>query len=138
MPLSKQEAFNKVWERAKDQVPSRNPWGACMYRAPNGKACFIGALMPDGKYEAWMDDGATDVVPVAYQGSLFFSGVLQVIGAMDHTADELEPESEDAETFTFYRDLQRVHDSGEPSEWASELRYLARKWNLEVPREQAS
>jgi len=76
----------------------------CKYRGDGGLKCAIGCLIPDDKYETWMDCG----------GALH--PVLKTIGLEEH--------------FNLCRKLQVVHDSTEPHEWRGELSNVAARCGL--------
>lgn len=56
--MNLQEIFNKVYTGLRDQGFERavNERGNCMYRAPDGKKCAFGHLIPDELYKPEMED----------------------------------------------------------------------------------
>ena len=50
--LTNQEAFDAVLVhiRAQEYKPARGPYATCCYRAPDGKKCAVGCLIPDELY----------------------------------------------------------------------------------------
>src|SRR5574343_435632 len=110
MIYTRQEVFNKVWDRAKDKVKAidGDTDYQCRYRAPNGKACFLGVLIPDDKYTPEME----------YAGSIACNEtVLQFFG-MSHC-------SENRNDIQFLYNLQRIHDFSDPNLWEQELSKIA-------------
>lgn len=87
----------------------------CMYRAPDGKRCAIGWLMPDEVYAKRLE----------------FFGVRDI-------AARLSTESGDTGRFARFvyvhmpllRDLQGMHDANVPAEWPHMLREIARVFGL--------
>lgn len=104
--ITKQEAFNLVWERAKDKRRAV-AHGRCLYRAPDGLKCFVGVLIPDEKYDARFDSE------------------WRTTGEVMDCDKELE---------RFLCSLQGIHDWTEPAEWERLLRQVALAEGLEVPR----
>lgn len=117
--LTKQEAFNLVWERAKD--PRRSMGSStvadqsfCAYRGSHGVKCFVGVLIPDEEYHPCMEGERASY--------LLTNGNL--------------PPSLDPADVEFYDTMQRVHDDFEtpPSQWHDLLRIVAAEYNLTVPQ----
>lgn len=81
----------------------------CAYRGKNGLKCAVGVLFTDEEYTPKMEI-------VGGVWSLIESGLLPE-RFMSHQL--------------LLRDLQRVHDSTSPFEWAAELDRVAKKHGLE-------
>lgn len=108
--MNNQEAFNKIWERAKIPRKALSP-GGCVYRAPDGLKCFVGELIPDDQYES---------------------------GLEGHNARELCRMEECPSVLrgldvTFLTVCQGIHDAYTPDMWAARLRMLAKSYGLTVP-----
>ncbi|MBN3756034.1 hypothetical protein G3N95_24040 [Paraburkholderia sp. Tr-20389] len=114
--LSAQDVFDIVATAMLRQNARATADGVkCMYRAPDGKRCAIGWLVPDEVYEK----------------SLEFFGVRDI-------AVRLATESGDAGRFARFlyihmpllRDLQGMHDANLPAEWPQTLREIAYAFRL--------
>jgi hypothetical protein len=114
--LSAQDVFDIVATAMLRQNARATADGVkCMYRAPDGKRCAIGWLMPDEVYER----------------SLEFFGVRDI-------AARLGTERGDAGRFARFlyihmpllRDLQGMHDANLPAEWPQTLRDIAHVFRL--------
>lgn len=84
---------------------------ACVYRAPDGCKCAVGALIPDELYDPDMDTGSSGIGTIMGRHltlAQLFGGVSQNLLAH----------------------LQVIHDSETPSAWARYLRYCAEDYNL--------
>jgi hypothetical protein len=115
--LDLQGLFNRIWERAKDPVKALvgTELGdeRCLYRAPNGKECFIGCCIPNEKYTEDMEAG--------YPNPVFLSVIL----------DRVLPK-------ILYSDaklLQSIHDHSPPQDWKSQLEAFAATNCLTIPNE---
>lgn len=121
--MSLQEAFNKIWERAKDPRRSMRQPGArnsiCAYRSPDGLKCFIGVLLPDTNYDPRMDGHGINLGEEKYTG-LTYVGPLTGVEQTGRNVDALFA-------------MQRVHDGHEPCDWQRSLRYIAERYQLTVP-----
>jgi|HubBroStandDraft_5_1064220.scaffolds.fasta_scaffold472574_1 hypothetical protein len=55
-PYTKQSLFDAMIGHLRKQgCRSVSPWGACMYRSPDGLKCAFGGVIPDRLYGAWME-----------------------------------------------------------------------------------
>ena len=99
--------FDRVVAHARAQrIKSTNPLnGACVYRGPNGTKCFIGALIPDDKYEPRMDD----------ENLSASSRIIQEAVGMDDSYLQAFIASK----------LQVIHDMHDPSSWEEKFEELA-------------
>ncbi|MDH7796396.1 MULTISPECIES: hypothetical protein [unclassified Beijerinckia] len=75
----------------------------CMYRSPQGHKCAVGMLIPDDKYSPKFDNG-DDVMLEAVLTEGLGVGL---------------------ENFDFFRDLQKVHDKSQVSEWPAHFAKFA-------------
>ncbi len=115
--MNNQEAFNKIWERAKTKKKSRaiiRGVEVCAYRSyDNSCACFVGVLIPDSIYKELMErKSALVVMDVFKEVAEHLSGVSRLLLTR----------------------FQRIHDTDEPEFWNTDLRHVAREFKLEVPK----
>mgnify|MGYP006272609771 CR=1 FL=1 len=105
----KQAIFDFIVEKARKQnAISMNRSNTCKYRGPNGLMCFVGFLIPDDKYEQWMDQSSPKCKLI---------NVLEVIGLKDH--------------LSFLSSLQEIHDfSMNVCVWNHEFKKFAEQHNL--------
>lgn len=117
----KQEYFNRMvaglagqgFERAFNEKV-----GSCAYRAPDGKKCAIGQLIPDDKYGADLEGPR--------------GPVLERIGAL--TSEEVD--DCDSDGMEFFGDAQGAHDDGyTPDDMKALLLGVGEKYGLEIPPE---
>jgi len=107
--MNLQEAFNLIWERAKDKTKATVPGQArCYYRSPNGNRCFIGALIPDDRYKADFEN-------------------IPLWEIKSRLKDILEPEE------IKLGELQSIHDSCDVDAWKHYLCEFARMNELTIP-----
>ncbi len=83
--------------------------GVCMYRAPDGCKCAFGCLIPDDLYSPPFENRLA-------------VGVVNSCPELASLYDE--------STHSLLRDLQSMHDTCNPLEWADELRRLAHRHML--------
>ena len=120
--MNRQEVFNTVKEHLLRQG-TRSIWhyssSTCLYRGPEGRKCAIGCLIPDEYYQPSMEGIAID----SFRGE--FDYVLSYLGV--NCDDDIE----------FLQDLQNVHDSYHPDDWATALeRFVLRRWVQPVKEEE--
>lgn len=111
--MNNQEAFNKIWERAKDYRRALSAFDSmtCVYRDPvNRTKCFVGELIPDDEYSPEMEGYAVE----------------------DLVKNFDIPELADVDVLLM-KELQILHDSRSQCAWADELRKIAVKYHLTVP-----
>lgn len=107
--MTNQEAFDKVADHLLTQnSASQNKGGSCVYRAPDGKKCAIGCLIPDEEYKPYFEGR-----PVRNLRRMYSPSCLDGLN----------------EDLLFY--LQWVHDQKEPSEWRESLKQTAKMFGLE-------
>ena len=117
-----QETFDTVVKHFKQMKgPALDPvTELCLYRAPHGNKCFVGALIPDDKYNSKMEGESPDG-----------PHVLPVLNALDYNMQ-------------FVSRLQSAHDMGarlygqrDPERWRSDvqrrLESLALAYGIEMP-----
>lgn len=110
--MTTQEIFNRVARHLLTQgARAANPvTGACLYRAPDGKKCAVGCLIPDDKYRA------------DFEGCLMGPGIFEAaVGAPSH---------ERRRDFNLLLDLQAVHDGKMPCNWRFYLEDVSRTYLL--------
>jgi hypothetical protein len=117
--MNNQEAFDIVYRHLIAQGDKAlNARGTyCMYRAPEGRKCAIGALIPDELYSREMD-----------------SHVMSV-REMKETFPKIAALFADIEV-TLLEDLQSVHDDIPVEYWVKDLGKVARHYNLTIPEVQ--
>lgn len=102
-----QETFDAVVAHARRQkCKSIGLDGGCEYRAPNGRQCFVGALIPDEMYSPHMERKEATATEVCV-----------VLNKLGHDVG-------------FARRLQQVHDMLPPDEWEQEFRLVAFEFQL--------
>ena len=87
---------------------------ACVYRAPDGRMCAIGCLIPDHNYHPEMENKDIRTLFDTFWEDMLDAGL-------------------DDEHMTFYSDLQLVHDTYEPAQWVGALDKLAHEFGLQPP-----
>lgn len=110
--MTYQEIFNKVVAHADKQKEQcqRKFDGLCLYRGPNGKSCFIGALIKDEDYKEEMENKSVS--------RLFTNKLLP----RDYFGENIE--------LGFLEELQDIHDINSPNEWQSRFERFAKKYDL--------
>ena len=125
--MNNQEAFNKIWERAKDRREAFDDFeGSCMYRCRISEeetiACFVGALIPDELYDPAIERlSVKDLVDLT-DNDLYkvLKPIADFLGGVD---------------VKFLSKCQNIHDAYNPREWEGKLRAVAKEWDLEVPKD---
>lgn len=123
MKLTKQKAFNKVWDHfVTKQSPlsiAKGKMNSCCYRLDHTASCpircAVGLFIPDEVYNP------------KFEG-------LTVVGLLEEFPEALK--NIDENNIYFYSALQNVHDSMIDSSELSlqdKLRYLAKQYKLTVP-----
>jgi hypothetical protein len=116
-PLSpNQKTFNKVVRHARKQrAKSITPKGdqdRCLYRGPEGRRCFVGALIPNKHYTAEMES----VVCSEYQDNV----VTNLLCELGHDLKLCEY-------------LQHIHDVFPVRQWEKKFEEVAREFDLVMP-----
>lgn len=109
--LSNQEVFDKaachLLAQNQKSVSTPGTTIPCLYRGPNGLMCAAGPFIPDEMYQEDMEKcGTWDQLILVYP-------ILGNVGNPDLISD-----------------LQVIHDASRPCVWKSELKAVARFWNL--------
>lgn len=104
--MTNQEMFDKVAAHLLAQGTPAMAGGKCRYRGANGTKCAIGCLIPDERYDA------------RFEGDSVYAEL--VAKAAGITSEQCPLAFE----------LQHIHDSSDPLEWAARLNALARVHNL--------
>ncbi len=99
--LTDQETYDKVKTHLLAQMERSVEGGVCRYRGPNGTACAVGCLIPDGKYFPGMERESVWDVMQRWPGAI------------------------PCDNERLLSLLQRVHDVEDPDEWATELAAVA-------------
>ncbi len=90
-----QEVFDKVVSHLRSQGgPAVNEEGTCMYRAPGGKKCAVGCMIPDDVYSKNME-------------CRLVSSIIDAYSALSDLQDHV----------VLLEELQEIHDQVDPSEW---------------------
>lgn len=118
--MTKQEAFDRVWEHfIVDGQPLSRVGGRCYYRSPFGAKCAIGLLIPDELYRDEFDSG----------------------GGMSATTLLQRPEFQEFQpllTGGFCERLQAAHDCSDSRIGMEErMRRIAEEHSLSIPGEVA-
>ena len=100
----------KQGARAETEDP-RTHIAGCMYRAPDGKKCAVGCLIPDKLYDPRMEK----------------KGVSVLLENFPNLPKYFE------ENLELLKDLQDIHDDVEPRLWREALIKLAHKTGLKFP-----
>ena len=87
-------AVNGIRKQGKRSV---DDIGRCMYRGPNGCKCAVGHMIPDDKYDSFIEN-----LPAAHPS------VLQRIDKKFEISDDQTPDER-----TFLKELQQCHDLGD-------------------------
>jgi hypothetical protein len=118
--LNRQLAFDRVaihllTQNKESLVPTFDFFGGfkCVYRAPDGCKCGIGALIPDDHYRPELEGNGV--------------AALEVWRALDA---DLGANGGDIGDVDFMVALQQVHDRGKPEQWVSRLSHMARIYSL--------
>jgi len=114
--MDRQKIFNEVRAHALKQQKRaiRDYDGTCMYRAPNGLKCFIGAVFPDEIYKPEME----------------CMGIHALVRDYPEIHEFFEVERE--EDTQFLSNLQCIHDSVIVEQWEENLKDFAKRYGLEV------
>ena len=117
---TKQETFDTVAKHLLTQNAKANGEGfcgatTCMYRAPDGKQCAAGCLIPDDRYTPELERNSVMCHSGDGVGRPFKVG--ELIIELGHDLQ-------------LVYELQRVHDYYQPEEWPNYLRGLARDFGL--------
>lgn len=116
MYTSNQQVFDiaarhLLTQKQRSATPRPGSKDRCLYRAPDGCKCAVGALIPDDIYEPGMDDGDSGI-------------------ALLHSRFPVIRELFANVSLNLLSDLQDIHDDTHPSQWAQSLRAHARLHNL--------
>lgn len=119
---TRQEMFDKIWERAQDKRKARRkdsaPGGDCAYRGRDNLCCFVGIFIPDANYTPIIEGFA--------------------IGAENHDMKTALRHARlpmaEIDDRRFLADIQRVHDMREPEQWNDWLQKIAYNNSLNCPK----
>lgn len=110
--MNKQEIFDKVIQHARTQNKTAiNKQNECVYRTKNGLKCFIGCLIPDDKYEPFMEGITISSILI-----------LDAIGIPNNQRTK--------QNLSFLRQLQIIHDGCPVDKWEEELQSFAKQYDL--------
>ncbi len=118
-PLTKQQVFDKVTthlltqrEKAVDGCLG-NGTPRCLYRAPNGRKCAVGGLIPDSLYDPGMEEKDANLLLTEWPFALAKAG----LNRADH--------------WHLLNRLQCTHDNVDPHLWHRSLRDVALCFELD-------
>ena len=115
--MNEQEVFDKVYRHLITQgaraLENDEPGAVCQYRAPDGKRCAIGCLIPDEMYHPKIEGRSSGNLQIELPG---------FIALFDRDFN-----------FNLLRKLQSLHDFYPVREWRQSLAYVAKKFGLTVP-----
>jgi len=121
----KQSVFDKVATHLLTQNCKSVEDGACLYRAPNGMKCAIGALIPDELYDPVFEGQA--VFAFFNKSKTEYKALKEILFPSGETCFSTQQECED-----FYTILQRIHDEDPIDLWKDALCNFAKKWDLKT------
>lgn len=128
--MTKQELFNQAIKGLAAQGFQRAMGlrGVCEYRAPEGRKCFVGQLIPDDKYTPAMDQGEE------YSSGVGVDALLERFPFLEPALLADDEEDGDASRWLFL--AQRVHDAhANPADMRDGYREFAAAHNLTLPPE---
>ena len=120
--LTYQQIFNRVWRHIIKQGGPAMDGNTCAYRAKNGRKCGIGVLIPDDMYEKQIEG-------------------MTVCNLEEPFLKKCRLPAADDDMF-FLRKIQSCHDQACDypdfiGTFKKEMRYVAKKYKLTVPKKQA-
>lgn len=114
--MDKQKVFNVVKTHLLAQnAKAQDADKLCVYRAPNGRKCAIGALIPDDKYEPIME------------GQPLSS--FRIRNALEAEYGKINDMGND---LSLLSSLMDVHDGHTPDFWAATLDIIAERFKLQA------
>ena len=116
--MTPQETFNIVAKHLLTQMEqAKDRSGCCSYRGENGLKCAVGCLIPDDKYDPYME-GQSPLTTTCMSGKKREPGsVGRLLLEQGHDLSLAEA-------------LQTIHDNYDPDEWRERLQELATRRNL--------
>jgi hypothetical protein len=116
--MTNQELFDRVVAHARQQKCQAREGSKCLYRRPNGAKCFIGALIPDDKYDPSFENVGLSMLNSNYKGDKQVA--LQIA----------EASGLDESQYALGEQLQNIHDNIDTEEWESEFKHFAIEHSL--------
>lgn len=139
--MNKQEIFDKAARHIKEQgAPAVNSKNHCKYRDDEGRACAIGAFIPDDKYNSLLEGQAIAMILERRATATFVAIINEIFQPEDHYDLQflaaLQEVHDAAATDTIQRDVIGLKQDYKPfmDLWRSQMRGLAREYNLD-PKE---
>lgn len=111
--MTAQEVFNKVAYHLINQDKKAKEGVGCVYRTSEGLKCAAGCLIPDEEYNPCFERSRAIILENKY-------GLFTRLGLNEH--------------MDLINYLQTIHDLSKVVNWKSQLRKLAKEFNLEIPR----
>lgn len=108
--MTAQEIFNRVARHLLDQGERSATDGGCLYRGPRGLSCAVGCLLTDADYQPNMEGEA-------------FNAIVRLWLGKDHPL---------AAHTDLLCELQGIHDSGDPKQWAWHLSVAGQRRGLSL------
>lgn len=132
MSLNRQLVFDTVREHLLKQDKKATNGPLCMYRAPDGCKCAIGALIPDEKYSKSFEAHGVALVSILRAldpkfGNPDFTITIRNTGEEYGYGGDVE----------FLGILQNIHDGYQPEGWIRQLEFFARTYQLSERPDQA-
>ncbi|MGF6839870.1 hypothetical protein QF001_003737 [Paraburkholderia youngii] len=93
---------------------------ACVYRAPDGKRCAVGAVIPDEAYDESLENRSVRNLVERLPRARGPQGILYLFLSAH---------------YSLLSALQALHDNNEPEEWPAGLHRIAREFELRSPVE---
>lgn len=120
MGQTRQELFDRIVKFARIQGARsfQEERSLCMYREPQGRMCFVGALIPDDLYIKEVEGRNVRAIVRAYPE------ISRKVLPSDLAAEE---------SVCFLENMQYIHDRFDPSAWEVEFRKYADSFNLVLP-----
>jgi hypothetical protein len=110
--LTKKEIFDKVVAHLlTQQAQSKNHYGDCLYRSPDGLKCAVGCLIPDELYDKEIEGAA---VGGCNAPILECANILREILLESGIPDEKG-------IWEMLEDLQKIHDNANVDRWERAL-----------------
>lgn len=128
--MYKQDTFNIVAEHLLKQGDRAAADGSmCLYRAPDGKKCAFGVLIPDELYDPILENTTVDHI-FGRIGNPRVSNSVKYEEVTVKIREHIGPI--DSEEIEFLRKLQQIHDTTPPEYWDLQLAMIAGEYTLTV------
>lgn len=137
--MTNQEIFNIVWRGLESQgwQPSLlADTDMCAYRGTHQRKCAIGWLIPDDKYDPFIEGCPISVLLMCAREKVACGPAPQTLVDLLVASGVLEDAGDEA-TLQLLADLQKAHDYPEESgeQRKQRLRAVALKYDITIPEE---